>query len=126
MDIPEALEHGWPDATWRVEGDQSDYSNLEWTDDSTPKPSESEVEAAWNDLQNEPDELKQDGLLGDSVEYDALVSEFRDAGANAIDAEQSGDAAAFMRAVIQMEYLQYVALTGDRIDVVEDEYFPVA
>lgn len=61
----------------------------------------------------------------DSETAEVIGEQFRAAGSNAIQAEQSGDTAAFMRAVIQMEYLQYVALTGDRIESVEDTYFQV-
>lgn len=69
-------------------------------------------------------EWRRPGVI-DSETRDLIAEKFRAAGANAIQAEQNNNPAAFMVAVIQMEYLNYVALTGDRIESVEDSYFPV-
>jgi hypothetical protein len=50
MDIPAVLTHLYPGAIWSLNGDL--YSGLDWLDDS-PKPTESELEAAWPTVQAE-------------------------------------------------------------------------
>ena len=46
MDISAVLVANYPDCSWRISGDQSDYANLDWRDDA-PKPTKDELEAAW-------------------------------------------------------------------------------
>ena len=52
MDIPSVLMYLRPGTFWSVDGDQSDYANLTWLDDS-PKPTQAELEAAWPQVQHE-------------------------------------------------------------------------
>jgi hypothetical protein len=47
MDLRQKLEFVYPGNTWYFEGDEI-YTNLVWGEEnSTPKPSESEIETAW-------------------------------------------------------------------------------
>ena len=50
MDIVAILERKYPSTQWALDG--SDYSGLEWLDDS-PKPTEKELEALWPEVQYE-------------------------------------------------------------------------
>jgi hypothetical protein len=50
MDITLILRRRYPDSFWTLNGD--DYSGLEWHSDS-PKPTEAELEALWDDVQYE-------------------------------------------------------------------------
>lgn len=69
----------------------------------------------------------------DAETFDLITEQFRAAGSNAIQAENAiaandnipQEVDDFARASTQMFYLLYVALTGDRIDSVEADYFPV-
>lgn len=79
-----------------------------------------------------PEWYEAQGVM--SRQTQKLISEqYRVAGQNAIAAEQAIQANAnipqevkdFSRAQIQMLYLLYVSLTGDRIPSVEDDYFLV-
>lgn len=67
-------------------------------------------------------EWQRPGVV-DADTREIIAEKFRDAGADAIAALDSSDAAAFMDATIRMQYLTYVALTGDRIETVEDRFF---
>ena len=52
MDIPTVLAAIRPDTLWRVDGDQSDYANLTWLDDS-PTPPKKMLDDAWPQVQYE-------------------------------------------------------------------------
>ena len=44
MNIAKLLEYYWPGCLWELVGnDQTDYKNLTWLDESTTKPTESEL-----------------------------------------------------------------------------------
>lgn len=68
-----------------------------------------------------------------SETHDIIVNQFQEAGSNALQADSSIQSNSdipqeikdYTRANIQMKYLIYVSLTGDRIQSVEDDYFPV-
>ena len=47
MNIGKALLHKWPGAQWTLNGEK--YSGLVWNDHVYPKPTEAQLEAAWND-----------------------------------------------------------------------------
>ena len=51
MDITKALNHGWPNAQWTLNGDTID--GLTWIGES-PAPTLQEVQNAWEDLQENP------------------------------------------------------------------------
>jgi hypothetical protein len=50
MDIVSILVRKYPGALWALNGD--DYSGLDWQD-SSPKPTEAELEALWPEVQYE-------------------------------------------------------------------------
>jgi hypothetical protein len=49
MDIPAILAHKYPNALWRLDGD--DYEGLTWLDDS-PKPTKKALESAWPEVEH--------------------------------------------------------------------------
>ena len=55
MDLPKAIAHCRPGASWSLAG--NDYSGLEWHDTQQIKPTEQEIEAAWNAL-SAPEPIK--------------------------------------------------------------------
>lgn len=115
--------------------------------DYTPDDNEMEVESgdhrelvnACVDTSVDPPELTDDppdvwerpGVV-DAETRGLIAEQFRAAGADAIqayDAMQSAGnvpqaALDYFHANLRMEYLVYVALTGDRIQTVEDRFFP--
>lgn len=48
MDLPQAITHCRPGASWQLHGD--DYANLAWFDTTQAKPTLAELEAAWAEL----------------------------------------------------------------------------
>ena len=54
MDIPAVLNAIRPNTLWSINGDQSDYANLTWLDE-TPKPTKKTLEDAWPQVQYQRD-----------------------------------------------------------------------
>jgi hypothetical protein len=50
IDYSLVLEVAYPGALWTIRGSADEYANLDWQDDS-PKPTQSELDAAWPQVQ---------------------------------------------------------------------------
>jgi len=69
MSLEKVLQHLRPGANWVIEG-ESNYENLNWTDESQSKPTQTEIDEAWADVKadiaSSKSRAKRDRLLTES------------------------------------------------------------
>ncbi len=72
MDISRTLTLGWPGSRWRMNAE--DYKQLEWLDDSKPKPTLKQIEAKWEEIKDIPEPLSEvDELKNRVTELEAML-----------------------------------------------------
>ena len=69
MSLEKVLQNIRPGATWLIQGEPI-YENIQWTDESQSKPTQTEIDEAWADVQNKiassKARAKRDRLLTES------------------------------------------------------------